>query len=360
MSNTKPSILHLALWTICLASCAAPATIAPVTTPFPTSQPQSITAVSPHPTVSPTQDTTSAALLRYPVRDLIHDLAWSPDGSRLAVAAGTNIHLYETGDLTEQHSLAVGLWAERIAFHPTLPLLAAAARDGSLRFWDLASGDERCRFSAHAKGANSLAFAPQGTLLATTGTDIISHLWDITSLQTGGCDVRATADLIGSSFTSPDIAFSADGQQFALVDRHDIYLRATQTRKLIAVLKSDLAVFDIALSPDGRWLAAAQDKTNLALWDLATAGGPTPTILPFPGDAPQTYVWRVDFSSDSRLLAAGSSAGSLQVWDLESLKPLLNRHLPDAVSALAFRPGTHRLAIGILDGALYLWELDTP
>jgi len=57
---------------------------------------------------------------------LIHDLRWSPDGSQLAIAAGTNIHLYDA-NLIEQHTIIVGVWTERIAFHPSQPILGAAA-----------------------------------------------------------------------------------------------------------------------------------------------------------------------------------------------------------------------------------------
>ncbi len=351
----SPPLFLLAL---CLASCTShtPAQrITPSVVPLPTK----ITPVLPTPTISPTQLNADAPLLRYPAPDLIHDLAWSPDGSHLAVSAGTNIHIYAADGLAEQHSLAVGVWSERIAFHPSQPILAAAGKDGRIRFWDIdrTGGNEICSFVAHPKGANSLAFDPDGTFLATTGSEIISRLWDISSVLSGGCDVKAGAELIGASYTASDVAFSVDGQAFALVDIHDIRLRENGTRKLIATLKSDLSIFDLAFSPDGRWLAAAQSSATLTIWDLAGKPVPGPTTLQLSVNNPQMYVWRVDFSSDSRLLAGGGSDGSLLVWDVASLQPVFNRSLAHAVSGLAFRPGRHTLAVGTLDGAVYFWEI---
>jgi WD40 repeat protein len=286
---------------------------------------------------------------------LIHDLRWSPDGSQLAIAAGTDIHLYDSASLIEQHTLVLGVWTERIAYHPSQPILGAAAKDGSIRFWNTASGAEICKFTAHRKGANSLAFQPNGSLFATTGTDIISRLWDISSVVSGGCNVKAGALLIGSSYTAPDVAFSANGQQLALVDIRNIYLRESETRKLITVLKSDLAIFDITLSPDGRWLAAAQNDATVTLWDLTAKPAPTSTLLHLPASSPQTYVWRVDFSSDSGLLAGAASDGALLVWQLPGLQPVFSRNLSHAISGLAFKPNTYLLAVGVLDGSVYIY-----
>ena len=361
MSNNKPNTFNLILFTVFLTACAGlPATSSPPpatlisltaspTAPLPPISTQSLTRAP---------ETGDTALIQFHSPDLIHDLAWSPDGSQLAIAAGTDIHIYAADSLAEQRTLAVGIWSERIAFHPSQPILAAAGKDGRIRFWDTVSGKEICGFVAHPKGTNSLAFQPGGgVLLATTGIDIISRLWDISSVLSGGCDMQTGAALIGASYTTADVAFSPDGQAFALVDIHNIRLRESGTRKLIATLKSDLSIFDLVFSPDSRWLAAAQGQGTLAVWELAGKPAPTSNTIRLSAGNPQAYAWRVDFSSDSRLLAGGASDGSLLVWDSDSLQPVFSRSLSDAVSGLAFQPGTHLLAVGTLDGSVYFWEI---
>lgn len=349
----------LALLTIAaLAACATPSP-APGLTPQSPAPPSSIPAtVTPSPTgtmpLTPTPQ--DGVAFRYPPQQLIHDIIWSPDGQRLAVSAGTNIYIYDDGQLVQ--TLSVGVWSERIAFHPTRPILAAAGRDGQIRFWDLNQGGKTvCSFRAHERGAKSLAFGSD-TLLATTGNDIISHLWDISSVLKGGCEVSSSALLIGNSFVASDLVFNSGGRQFALIDLHDIRLRETATRKLIATLHSDQSIFDLAMDPQGRWLAAAQGGATVALWDLTIRPRPTATIIPLPGGEPKTYVWRVDFSPDGQFLAGGASDGQLVVWDLATLKPVLRRKLPSTLSALAFKPNSHRLAAGTLGGALYFLEIE--
>ncbi len=349
------------LFFLLLTACAS---TVPLNTPTPTSTPTfpsaTFTQPTPGPTTTPTPPAGDIALIRFDAPDLLHDLAWSHDGSQLAIAAGTNIHLYAAEGLLEQHLLAVGAWMERIAFHPALPILAAAVKDGSIRFWDTTDGNELCTFNAHAKGANSLAFQPGGNFLASTGNEIISSIWDISSLSAGECDIEESAELIGASYTASDVAFSADGQQFALVDVHNIRLRESESRKLIATLESDLSIFDLAFSPDGHWLAAAQNNASLTLWDLTVKPQPVSTTLQLPADTPQSYFWRVDFSADGHLLAGGTTDGSCVVWKLGGLQPVFSRHLTHAISGLAFQPGSHLLAAGTLDGSVYFWDIDTP
>lgn len=352
--------LVLTLLTACAAPTSAPAAVLPVTD---TATPRII-----HPTVtfvptltllaapSATPSPTPEYAIQFAAPGLIHDLRWSADGSQLAIAAGTDIHLYDA-NLREQRVIPLGLWTERLAFYPSRPILGAALKDGSVRFWASDSGAEICKFTAHAKGANSLALQPGGNLLATTGTDIISRMWNISSVLTGECSVKPIGQMIGSSFTAPDVTFSADGQSFALVDIKDIYLHNSETRKLIVVLRGDLAIFDIALSPDGHWLAAAQNDATVTLWDLTAKPKPTSTLLHFPQGLTKTYTWRVDFSADGSLLAGATSNGEVLVWQLPALKPVFSRSLGRPISGLAVNPVTSALTVGTLDGTVYLYRI---
>lgn len=347
------------LWlTACAGGPTPTLTLAPDTLTPDTPSPTPTLTLTPvlTPTLSPSPTAENSPILQFPAHELVHDLRWSPDGRQLVIAAGTNLYLYDA-NLQKQHIILLGLWAERVAFHPSRPMVGAALKDGTVRFWDTANGEEICKFTAHTKGANSLSFQPGGDLLATTGTDIISRTWDISSVLAGGCDVKEVGQLIGSSFTAPTITFSADGQTFALVDIKDVYLRESESRKLISFLHTELSIFDIALSPDGHWLAAAQNDSTLTLWDLTVTPRPTPTILHFPSLRPKAYSWRVAFNPDSSQVAAITSAGDLQVWSLPQLEPVFSRSLGRPLSALAFHPLIFVLTVGGLDGSVYVYPV---
>ena len=308
-------------------------------------------------TVTPLPTSENIPIIQFPAPGLIHDLRWEPNGDQLAIAVGTEIHLYNTF-MVEDRVIQLGIWTERLAFDPSNTLFGAALKDGSIHIWDWGSSkqDEVCKFTAHSKGANSLSFQRDGNLIATTGTDIISRMWDI-SLTAEGCKVKAVGQLIGSSFTAPDVSFSTDGQKFALVDIKDIYLRESQTRKLIAVLHGDLAIFDIAFSPDGHWLVAAQNNNSVTLWDLSASPKPTSTLLQLPASSAKSYTWRVDFSLHDNLLAAATSDGEVLAWRLADLQPVFSRSLGHPIAGLAFNPATSMLTVGTLDGSVYIYAI---
>jgi WD40 repeat protein len=321
-------------------------------------QPHSATAVT-NQSLTPTfsfSTPQNGPVLKFKPWELVHDLAFSPDGKLLAVAAGDQVYIYNAATLEMKFDLSPGAWANRLAFHPTAPLIALANRDGSVQFWDTVKGTLICQFTAHRKGANSLAFHPDGTMLATTGTDITSRLWDISSAAAGSCNVPEIGKLLGESFSSPDVAFSPDGRSIAVVDLTNIRLRNSTNRKLIALLKGDLPIFDIAFSPDGRWLAAAEHHDTVALWDVSQPSNPVFSVLIPDVSKSKFHIWRVAFSPDSHLMAAGTSDGSINVWDISTMQLITTFQLPRAVTALAFSPDGRNLAAGGLDAQVWLFS----
>ncbi|MBP3954164.1 sigma-70 family RNA polymerase sigma factor [Gemmata sp. G18] len=64
-----------------------------------------------------------------------------------------------------------------LAFSPNGRLLAAAAEDGSLRVWDLASGKELRAYRGHKGRALAVLFSPDGTRIASGGFDGTGLIW---------------------------------------------------------------------------------------------------------------------------------------------------------------------------------------
>ncbi|MBN2148972.1 MAG: PD40 domain-containing protein [Anaerolineales bacterium] len=289
----------------------------------------------------------------YPAWALVHSLAWSPDGRWLAVAAGDSVHIYQSNDWAETSTLNPGVWSLDLAFHPAATLLAMVLADGWLQVWDLQSVSLACQFQAHKGGANSLAFQPDGQMLATAGNDSILRLWDTTDLADGVCPPPLFAEIIGGAFAIPDAAFSPDGALLASIEQRSIYLREPTSQRLVRILQADQPMFSLAFRPDGGVLAAAETGNTARLWDVQS-GDQISTFVPLrQSDA---FIWSIAFNPDGSLLAVGSSDGGIAVWDMSSSDTVWSAQAHSrAISGLAFSPDGLWLASGGLDAALHLW-----
>ena len=107
------------------------------------------------------------------------NIAYSPDGTRLAVASTIGIWLYDTGTYQEVtlltgHTNSV----TSVAFSPDGTTLASSSHDKTIRLWDAGTGEYKGALTGHTEGIWSIAFSPDGNTLASEDGEEI-RLWDI-------------------------------------------------------------------------------------------------------------------------------------------------------------------------------------
>lgn len=235
----------------------------------------------------------------FPGLGTVEDLAFSLEGLLAIVRGDRSIDLWNPGSgPLRQMPIQPGP-VRTIAFSPDGKLLASGGSDSVLRWWEAESGILLREIEGHEKAISSLAFTPDGTRLVSGSTDGSVRLWDVAT----GATLKVLAGL-GSPIVHLSVTPGGDSVLVGTSGLEPVSLVSLTTAERIASFprqgSSDPAV---ALSPDGT-LAAMGDGRNhtIHLWDLA-AGNVLKQELAGQGRA----VHRIAFAADGRSVAFGQT-----------------------------------------------------
>jgi len=152
-----------------------------------------------------------------------------------------------------------------------------------------------------------------------------------------------------------DVECSSDGRIVALATSLGVELLDHETFEMVGFFGNPLTyTVQVALSPDGKMVAAATDEDMVLLWDVPS--GTLVRILRHTGESAVDLA----FSPDGSRLAVGSSgsdAGFIYLWDVEGGEELLTMSELWLSGALAFSPDAVHLALGGEDGSVRLLDL---
>jgi WD40 repeat protein/serine/threonine protein kinase len=220
-------------------------------------------------------------------------------------------------------------------FRPYAGRAISPSASQTVELWNTATGKLRTTFQVHDLSVMSVAFSPDGKILATGGQINEVTLWDATTGKE-----RLTFHQ-GESGFSPvlSLRFSPDGKTLATGSGHGtVRLRNVVDGQLLAALKGHTQwVVSIAFSPDGKSVATAGDDA-VKIWDSAT-GQERMTLK-------VGAVTCLVFAPDGKTLATASADGTVKLWraatdpEATALRNELDPDDPDspvAVNALGDR-----------------------
>ncbi len=239
-----------------------------------------------------------------------------------------------------------------VAFSPDGKLLAASDSRGVIYLWHIATNQLLLTLEGHTSWVRAIAFSPDGQTIASGSFDHTARLWDV---KTGKC----LQILYGHTNFLQTVAFSPDGQHLASgsIDNTVRLWDVFSGQCLHTLPEAANLIFSVVFSPDGQTLAAGCHDCTIKLWDVETAK----YLKTLEGHAQP--VWSVVYVSKldgSYFLASGSYDRTIKLWDLEAGKCFntLKGHRQE-IHALAVSPNGQTLVSASNDCTVKVWDLET-
>jgi len=214
-------------------------------------------------------------------------------------------HAVDANHSMRRMSLAVARLAFRILASSLLGLAVMLAALSVVLIWraPAANSPEIFVQAYHAGDVTSLAFSPDGAMLASTSIDATIKLWDTRSKML----LRTIA---GRGAHVSSVCLLRRGSRFAAAVDQTVKLWDTETGALLRVLSGHrLRISSVAVSPDGRQLVSASRDGTIRLWDVES--GSLLRTLKGHGGA----VVAVSFCPDGRRFASAGIDKAVRLWD---------------------------------------------
>jgi WD40 repeat protein/serine/threonine protein kinase len=190
-------------------------------------------------------------------------------------------------------------------------------------------------------------FHPDGTLVASSGTDATIRIWDVVTGQTRTVLVGHTSRVYG-------LAFSRDGKLLASGSfDNTVKIWNVETWQLIHTLRGHTeSVTDVDFSSDDSKLVSASHSGSIIIWDVQTGIKSSEINVDRPSNA-------VACSPLDNQIAIASGLRNVQIWDASTQKLVKELNIGGNISNLAYHPLGDRLLSTSGDRTAKIWDVKT-
>jgi WD40 repeat protein len=196
----------------------------------------------------------------------INDVAFSPDGSMLAIGGESySFFIFDSTTLQKFSEFPNRDMVDGLAFSPDGTMIASTTRSGVARLWDVRTEEEFQTIVVPADRLEDIVFSPDGRNLAIAGDDDT-----VSILQLGDDQARLT--LYGHSASVTGVDSGPDGRRIASVSQDGtarIWDAVTGEELLLLKTAGGAGMVGVAFSPDGKMLATiADDAVRVFLLEI--------------------------------------------------------------------------------------------
>ncbi len=275
----------------------------------------------------------------------VNALSFTADGSLLASGGEeARAKVWRTSDGALLRDFNTGTAVRGLGIAPDGTTLTTVLFERTVQFWNVVDGNQIASFLGHSAYLYAARYLPDGSLVATGGTDGLIKFWQI--------PLSTPVQTISSPEWIRCIAFSRDGALVASGGQNGgIRIWRLSDRVLLRTLTGHTSgVTAVDFSPDGSLLASSSFDGTVRLWRLSD-GALLRTLT-----GHNNWVYGVAFSPDGQTLVSGGRDGTVRLWRVSDGAQLAryDQETSSAVYSVAFSPDGETFAYGGSDGRVVL------
>ena len=279
----------------------------------------------------------------------VRTVEFSPIDASLVVSAGESniIKLWHLQNNTVRTLVGHTSRINSVAFSPNGELLASVSDDGTLKLWNVDTQQNIATLREETL-FRSVAFSPDGQLLATGGGMHVK-LWDVRR--------RAEIATLRHDQQVQTVSFSSDGQLLAAGDASregsgTVKVWDVKSRRVVATLADDLVVVrSVTFSSDDRYLASSHYNGEVKVWNVSD--WQRLYTIPQAGD------YDIAFSPDGKMIAGTGNGYVSILWAEEGTRAVRLPGPTGWMHPVDFSHDSTTLAVGAEDGIIRIWHIDT-
>ncbi|MDF1815232.1 MAG: serine/threonine protein kinase [Verrucomicrobiales bacterium] len=290
-------------------------------------------------------------------RPISNRFFWSPDGLRFALGTDREITVWDTKTGNRLQVIPNHSYIHTMAWRPQGDIIAIGGRNTAIRLWDTTTKTMIATLKGHRDLVTSVAWDASGTRLISSSNDQTVRFWNIS---------KFLPSTPGTQHEGARVArWSPDGNQILVksYDRYqaDISILDAQTQRQIRELPSpqDAATIDCVWSPDGTRIAAIDDHSHVRIHIAKTDSIVEALNLDDSSNGSAIGIPTVTWSADGTRLAYGGRSDELKIYHPGDNKFLVSLPFKDLL-AMRWNPNGTRLAAANYFGVhFHIWDTAT-